>query len=415
MNARLFCRTGALAGSDYHIDEEATIGRGEENDITLPPEAISGRHARIFFNDEHDRFVLEDLDSSNGTQLDGAEVDAPVPLKDLHVITFAQKIDFIFQVVEEETAASPPEAQTQFGVAPEPPSSVSEKEESEGIQTQFGDASGALPDLPESQSSSSEQQNEPSDEEADPERTHFGEAPEGLPDLSGEKASPDSAEDASEDDASEVEYPQYGESSGDLPDLSGDEMSSDKGDGSSTEDEERAASDDASSEASDQNEEDDSDSLRTQFGEAPNALPDLSAADPFSEDEADEAAAESSPSSEEEHPATSSQGSTPPEGAPPFELEMTSFRGPEDTHPLPVGTVTIGRSDECDIQVEDPGVSRQHAQFLVESDEVVLKDMDSKNFTFVDEERLTEPTILSPGTEIQFGLQVKAVLRRTSS
>jgi len=41
--------------------------------------------------------------------------------------------------------------------------------------------------------------------------------------------------------------------------------------------------------------------------------------------------------------------------------------------------------------------------------------MGSKNFTFIDGERLSGPTALSPGAEIQFGLQAKAVLQRVSA
>ena len=41
MGARLFCKTGELAGSHFLIDREATIGSGPSNSIVLPPRTIS--------------------------------------------------------------------------------------------------------------------------------------------------------------------------------------------------------------------------------------------------------------------------------------------------------------------------------------------------------------------------------------
>ena len=102
MPARLFCKTGKLAGSSYAIGREATIGRLEDNQITLYPSYVSGYHARIYYDDTEHHYFLEDLNSSNGTELDGMPVSAPVRLDNLHVITFAHQVDFIFHVVAGE-------------------------------------------------------------------------------------------------------------------------------------------------------------------------------------------------------------------------------------------------------------------------------------------------------------------------
>jgi FHA domain len=66
--------------------------------------------------------------------------------------------------------------------------------------------------------------------------------------------------------------------------------------------------------------------------------------------------------------------------------------------------LTIGRVDEADVQVPDFKVSREHA--VIERDNggrVVLRDLDSRNGTFVDGVRLQEPRILSGGEELRFG------------
>lgn len=386
MTARLFCKTGALAGSEYPIGEEATIGRREQNDITLPPDAVSERHARIFFDDAADCYVLEDLDSSNGTRIDDTEVIDPVPMKNLHIITFAEEVDFIFQAVTEGAVPSSAEeeAKTQFGIAPESPSTLPGEDEPEGERTRLGEAPGALPDLPDEESPPEKEGNAAEDED----RTRFGEAPPELPDLSEEGKS----------DKPDGDRTQMGQAPDALPDLP---------DENSPEQEERPSK-----------EED-----RTRFGESPPELPDLSegpGGDESDDEEVEQTRMEadapslpdlsrSDPSSEEE------EQETAPEPSSRYELHVTLKNGPEDTHSLPEGKLTIGRSPDCDIQIEDPGVSREHARLIVESDEVVLEDVGSKNFTFVDGDRLSEPTTLSPGSEIQFGLQAKAVLHRAST
>ena len=46
-----------------------TFGRKEDNDIILDNPAISGHHGKIF--KEGDRYILEDLKSTNGTFVNG--------------------------------------------------------------------------------------------------------------------------------------------------------------------------------------------------------------------------------------------------------------------------------------------------------------------------------------------------------
>lgn len=51
--------------------------------------------------------------------------------------------------------------------------------------------------------------------------------------------------------------------------------------------------------------------------------------------------------------------------------------------PLEKEVVTVGRSRECDIQVEDLNVSRRHFQVRRLEGGFVLEDLGSKNGTFV--------------------------------
>ena len=106
MRARLFCRTGDLAGADHQIAGEATIGRSARNTVVLGAPVISQTHARIFFDAEAGGYILEDLRSRNGTRLDGVPVQGRERLGDLHVVTLGEEHDFIFVALPESATAT---------------------------------------------------------------------------------------------------------------------------------------------------------------------------------------------------------------------------------------------------------------------------------------------------------------------
>ncbi|MDX2089381.1 MAG: FHA domain-containing protein [Kofleriaceae bacterium] len=57
----------------------------------------------------------------------------------------------------------------------------------------------------------------------------------------------------------------------------------------------------------------------------------------------------------------------------------------------PVGSaLVLGRDADCDVQVLDKGVSRQHLRIAVTARGVVLTDLTSLNGTFVGQQRVTE-------------------------
>jgi len=106
MNARLLCKFGELKGSEFEIGAEATLGRGDANTVVLPSNSISGDHARIYWDGEAARYVIEDRGSLNGTRVDGVAVSGRQRLQDLNVLTIGKTVELIFVVGRPSTTAA---------------------------------------------------------------------------------------------------------------------------------------------------------------------------------------------------------------------------------------------------------------------------------------------------------------------
>jgi serine/threonine protein kinase len=65
--------------------------------------------------------------------------------------------------------------------------------------------------------------------------------------------------------------------------------------------------------------------------------------------------------------------------------------------------LTIGRSPDCQITIEDMNVSRRHAELLLTSPGYKIQDLGSKNGTFVNGKQVTGVYPLSPGDEVMLG------------
>jgi hypothetical protein len=61
----------------------------------------------------------------------------------------------------------------------------------------------------------------------------------------------------------------------------------------------------------------------------------------------------------------------------------------------------IGRDDRCDIAIPERQVSRHHASITLEGDRFILRDLGSKNGTFINGREVDEPHPLLDGDEIQ--------------
>lgn len=287
MNARLFCTTGFFAGSNFDFSQEATIGKKKENAIVLDQPVISGRHARIFFDEAEGCYCLEDVGSRNGTKLDGVRVGPKEKLGDLHIITFAQKFDFIFQIVNGHERATKSRRKT--GGQPQPP------------QSENRTFVGPL---------------------------NLGDETDGLE----PGPAPGNGKTMIEGAAKSKPAP---------------------------------------------------------------LLPNSVANDVY------KTVVESA----------APRKKTPPPVPPDFILEIKHSAQGGQTFSLKPGENLIGRSPECEIIVNDPSISRRHAALTLQSGRVLLKDLGSKNHTFVDEQVVGAEMEILPGTSLSFG-KVEGEIRR---
>jgi hypothetical protein len=76
--------TGLDPGERIPLLAQSTIGRSRENDVTLDDAVVSSQHARLTWNGRG--WVLEDLNSTNGTFVNGKPVERAVAVRQGDVI-----------------------------------------------------------------------------------------------------------------------------------------------------------------------------------------------------------------------------------------------------------------------------------------------------------------------------------------
>ncbi|MGH7293570.1 MAG: FHA domain-containing protein [Polyangiaceae bacterium] len=72
---------------------------------------------------------------------------------------------------------------------------------------------------------------------------------------------------------------------------------------------------------------------------------------------------------------------------------------------LPRGVTVIGRSLDCNLTIEDPLVSRQHARITVDDDGGSVEDLESRNGVRVNGATIRGPTRLADGDRVRIGTQ----------
>jgi Protein of unknown function (DUF3662)/FHA domain len=67
------------------------------------------------------------------------------------------------------------------------------------------------------------------------------------------------------------------------------------------------------------------------------------------------------------------------------------------------GGVTMGRSRQCDVMLDDPNISRTHAEIRARGGSWVLTDLGSTNGSRLNGRRVDGSEVLKPGDEIELG------------
>jgi pSer/pThr/pTyr-binding forkhead associated (FHA) protein len=85
-------------------------------------------------------------------------------------------------------------------------------------------------------------------------------------------------------------------------------------------------------------------------------------------------------------------------------LKILAGTSPGQTRPIPAGTLIIGRENDCDFQSSSGFISRHHCILLRDEYTLRIRDLGSKNGTFVNGHRITDgETVLLPGDIVSLG------------
>lgn len=79
-SAKLVALNGPLANREFPLRESLRLGRERDNDLSLPDQQASRHHAVIQLREG--RYWISDLNSRNGTLVNGARIAQPAPLSD---------------------------------------------------------------------------------------------------------------------------------------------------------------------------------------------------------------------------------------------------------------------------------------------------------------------------------------------
>ncbi len=346
MNAVLFSKTGLFAGTSFKIGHDATIGKSDGNSVVLRSDVVSGNHAKITFDDAQNAYFLEDLGSSNGTLLDGISVKGKERLERLHVITFAGKFDFIFQI---------------GGVVPTKSEGLRSKTVEEAVEkTMIDKGEGKLPSFGKKDPVKEDKTMFDAGKDAPSPLPSFGKQPDlhkTVFDKGADAPAPLPAFGKSKDEPKTM-FDSGKNAPAALPDFG---MPKEKT-------EEKTISAAAPEET------------LPSFQKKPEAKP--------SESEArTEVMRQPSPQ--------------PPAVKVRFALAVGKLNKDFD---LKDGSTTIGRTIGCDIIIDDVSMSRRHAVITVTGDKLSIRDLGSSNGTLVDKKRIGSEIEITPSSVIKLGM-----------
>lgn len=88
---------------------------------------------------------------------------------------------------------------------------------------------------------------------------------------------------------------------------------------------------------------------------------------------------------------------------PGIHFDITMGDGSESAFRFRQGEILVGRSTQCDISLADESLSANHARMAHHHGQWWLEDTGSTNGTFLNNDRVTVPTVIISGDEIKCG------------
>ena len=95
-----------------------------------------------------------------------------------------------------------------------------------------------------------------------------------------------------------------------------------------------------------------------------------------------------------------------------YQLTMRSGPTPGETYPIEGEELLLGRDLANEIAISDPEVSRRHARFFMQNENILMEDLGSTNGTFLNGERISNPVQLRPGDVITLGESIVLVFEK---
>lgn len=92
-----------------------------------------------------------------------------------------------------------------------------------------------------------------------------------------------------------------------------------------------------------------------------------------------------------------------------LQLEALRAGRPLGTFVLKDGENVVGRSPECEIFIDDPSISRRHASLIVAANGVRVRDLGSRNHTYLDKATVVSEVEIPFESRLRFGM-VEAVI-----
>ena len=80
-------------------------------------------------------------------------------------------------------------------------------------------------------------------------------------------------------------------------------------------------------------------------------------------------------------------------------LRVRSGADKGKTYEITGESTTIGREDDCAIQIPDQGISRKHSEIFRIGEMFFIRDLESRNHTFVNEKEIDEELLRTGRSE----------------